>query len=90
MVFYFQFSFDILYFYWAPHLLYGVVRAFTLKVWSYYSVCTKVTHAVYNAVLVGSHNTLIGQIPQETACTTWVGHHHLPVVFQSGTVSAII
>ena len=54
------------------------------------TIGSEVTHTVYIIVLVGTHHTLVHQIPKESAGTARVCHHHVPVILQSCSVSAVI
>ena len=54
------------------------------------TISTKVTHAVNDVVHICTYHALIRQIPKESTSTTWVGHHHLPIVGQSSTMTSVI
>ena len=54
------------------------------------TIGSKVTHTVYIIILVGTHHTLVHQIPEESAGTARIRHHHVPVILQSCSMSAVI
>ena len=86
----FQFPVSHLYLYRAPHLFNGIERALLLHVRTYDAVGSEVAHAVYNTILVSTHNALVHEIPEEASGTTRIRHHQFPIVFQPGAVSAIV
>ena len=40
--------------------------------------------------MVCTYYSLVHQVPQETACTTRIAHHQLPIVLQACSVSSVI
>ena len=44
------------------------------------TIGSEVTHTVYIIVLVGTHHALVHQVPEESAGTAWIRHHHVPVI----------
>src|SRR5574344_1812459 len=76
--------------YRTPNLLDGIIASFFFKVGTYDAVSTEVALTIYDAVFIYTLDTFVGQIPQETSCTTGIICHNLPVIGQSGTMSAII
>ena len=54
------------------------------------AIGSEVTHTVYIIILVGTHHTLVHQVPEESAGTARVCHHHIPVILQSSSMSAVV
>ena len=74
----------------TPHLANGMERAFLLHMRTHDAVASKVAHRVEDAIHIRTNDCLIHQVPQETSCTTGIGHHQLPIVLQASSMTTII
>ena len=74
----------------TPHLSNRIEASFLLHVRTYDAIRAEVAHWVEDIIHIRTYHSLIHEVPKETACTTRIGHHQLPIVFQTGTVSTVV
>src|SRR5574344_635344 len=81
---------EFTHFHGTPNFSNCIIRPLLLEMRSHDTVTAKVSHTVDNTIFVGTHHTFVGQVPKKTTRATRIPHHHVPIILQSCTMSAII